>query len=314
MLILYYTNMGDAKKILIAGGTGLVGSRLVELLNQKNYSVGILTRDPPKKETKISYHQWDLKTGYIDPAVTKYSILINLTGAGIADKPWTDDRKKIIIDSRINSISLLLKAFSKKKSKLSAVFNASAIGYYGNSGEQILDEESEPQSEEFLVEVCKKWEDAAHKMTNISKKLYLLRIGTVLSRDGGALPKMSMPVKFGAAAYLGDGKQWMSWIHIDDLCEIMLFLIENAKPSGIYNAVAPQSIRNKEFTKELKNRVNRFALLIPSPEIAVRLAMGDMANLVFNSNRISADKIINEGFEFQFPELPSALDNLYRKE
>lgn len=301
--------MSERKKLLIAGGTGLIGKRLVEMLDPAQYEIGILSRSH-RSDGNITYHQWDVEEGVIDDEVLQYDYLINLAGAGIADKPWTSKRKEIILKSRTDSTGLLKSKFEIENKKLKGIVNASAIGYYGDSTDQILTEESDPNTDEFLVQVCKEWERAASELVSITDHLAIIRIGTVLTKNGGALPKMADPIKFGVANYLGSGKQWMSWIHIDDISKAILFLLEN-EMSGIFNGSSPNPVQNKVFTKILRKHVNRFSILLPAPEKIVRIAFGELANLVFNSNRVSSKKIENAGFQFEYPDLHSALTNIF---
>ncbi len=299
------------KKVLIAGGSGLIGKNITSLLLSYGYQVGILSR-VKKEATNVTYHLWNLETQDIDLSVLSYDFIVNLTGAGIADKNWTDKRKKEIIQSRVKSVQLLKNTFKKGK-KIQAIINASAIGYYGNSGNAILTEDHGVQNKEFLSEVCEIWEAAALSLQAITERLVILRIGIVLSSEGGALSKMVPPIRLGLANYLGSGKQWMSWVHIDDISKMILHFIKNNETSGIYNGVSPSPERNIDFTKQLKSVVNRFALVLPAPSLGIKTVLGEMARLVLNSNRISADKIISSGFVFKFPDLKSALEDLYKK-
>lgn len=298
------------KRVLIAGGSGLIGQNLTDILVAKGYKVGILSRS--KKESKrVTYHVWDLNAQTIDPEVLEYDYVVNLTGAGIASEKWSEERKKVIIESRVKSAKLLLDTF-KKGNKLKAVVNASAIGYYGDSGENLVDENSPVQTQEFLSEVCQIWEKAAETLNEICDRLVIVRIGTVLSDEGGALDKIVPPIKLGMANYLGNGKQWMSWIHIDDISRMILFFLENEKTKGIYNGVSPYPERNIDFTKKLKKVVNRFAIVLPAPSLGVKAIFGEMARLVLNSNKVSSQKIQDAGFQYEFAELKDAVRDLFK--
>ena len=294
------------KKVLIAGGTGLIGTRLSTLFLEKGYSVGILSRSRRKGDS-VTCHHWNIAQGEIDKEILNYDILVNLAGAGIADRRWSKKRKQIIVDSRVKSNDLLYRTFRDGGKKLQAVLNASAVGYYGNSGEEIVDEDYESDLVDFLTQVCRDWEQSALKLKDLTSKHSIVRIGTVLSSKGGALPKMSASIKYGIASYLGDGRQWMSWIHIDDLCEMILFLLEKDHNGGIFNGVSPQPVRNKEFTQILRSILNKYALTMPTPGIMLRLIFGEMADLLLHNNRVSSEKIVSLGFQFRYGQLADAL-------
>ena len=297
------------KKVLIAGGSGLIGKTLSKMLLDKDYEVGVLSRSS-KSFIDIKHHVWNLESMTVDQDVLQYQYLVNLTGAGIADKRWSDKRKKEIIDSRVKSTKLLYDTF-KDRHSLKAVINASAIGYYGDSGDTLLTEESGIQNKEFLSEVCDIWERAADPLKEIAKRLVILRIGTVLSSKGGALEKMVPPIKMGVASFLGNGQQWMSWIHIEDICRMIIYLLENENTQGVYNGVSPNPEKNIDFTKILKRVVNRFALEVPAPKFGIKIAFGELSRLVLNSNRVSAQKILDAGFQFDYPKLDEALQDLF---
>ena len=297
------------KKVLIAGGSGLIGKALSKMLLDKDYEVGVLSRSS-KSSIHIKHHLWNLESMTVDQDVLQYQYLVNLTGAGIADKRWSDKRKKEIIDSRVKSTKLLYDTF-KDRHSLRAVINASAIGYYGDSGDTLLTEESGIQNKEFLSEVCDIWERAADPLKEIAKRLVILRIGTVLSSKGGALEKMVPPIKMGVASYLGNGQQWMSWIHIEDICRMIIYLLENENTQGVYNGVSPNPEKNIDFTEILKRVINRFAIEVSAPKFGIKIAFGELSRLVLNSNRVSAQKILDAGFQFDYPELDEALQDLF---
>lgn len=299
--------------VLIAGGTGLVGSRLSQILKEKKYNVLHLSRTKDLQADFPAY-EWDLKKGFIDEeAIEKADFIVNLAGAGIADKPWTKERKKIIIDSRVDSTLLLKTHIARKKTPLKAYIAASAVGYYGNRGDQLLNESDPPGSEGFLAESVTVWEEAIKKVGETGVRLAAIRIGIVLSTQGGALEKILLPFKFFNGAYFGNGQQWMSWIHIDDLCRMFVEAIENEQLTGFYNGVAPNPERNKEFVYKVKEALGKPALIVPAPAFALRAAMGEMADVVFDSTRVSSAKIEEAGFKFQHPNLTPALKDLLRR-
>lgn len=297
--------------ILIAGGTGLLGQRLSQLLTtERGCRVLHLSRRENLNATFPAY-RWDVDKMSIDQrAVDAADAIVNLAGAGIADERWTDTRKKNIISSRVNSVRLLKSAIEKRERPLPAYVAASAIGYYGNRGEELLTERSPQGRSGFLAESVGQWEAASWQMEPSVERLAILRIGVVLSTQGGALEKMLLPLKFLNATYFGNGQQWMSWIHIDDMCRLMIEAVENERFSGVFNGVAPNPARNKDLVLALKTASGRPALVLPVPEFALRLAMGEMADVVFESTRVSAEKTAATGFAYQFPTLPAALEDL----
>jgi len=298
--------------VLIGGGTGLIGRHLSNLLKQKGYEVILLSR---KRDLNGPFPQygWNLETGEIDnEAILKADYVLNLAGAGIADKRWTVSRKKTIIDSRVKSMQLLKAAFNKLNKKPKAFIAASAIGFYGDRRDEWLDEKSNP-GEGFLSESTRQWEKSAKEMESIGSRLITIRIGIVLSTKGGALPKLVLPQKFWLGTYFSDGMAYYPWIHIDDLCNIFIKSIEDESMNGIFNGVAPTPVSNIELTKAIATALNKKVMMIPVPAFLLRLGMGEMADVVLTSARVSAEKIKNSGFKFQFPELVPALKDLFAR-
>lgn len=300
------------KTIIIAGGSGTVGSRLAQILKTKEYKTLVLTRNKEKCTRDSSFIYWDVENGEVDNRITEADSIINLAGSGIADGRWTNKRKEEIMSSRVDSTRLLISSIKNHSIPLESYISASAIGYYGDGGTQLLTEESDVITKEFLSDVCVRWEEEAHKAKSLCPSFSIIRIGTVLSKQGGALEKMDKSIPYGIASYLGSGDQLMSWIHIDDLCHMITFLLEK-RLSGIYNGVAPEVLSNKEFTKILRNTVNPKALLVGTPSLALKLALGEMSRVVLNNSNISAQKILKSGFSFKYPTLRNALDDLYKK-
>jgi hypothetical protein len=295
--------------VLLGGGTGLIGSRLSAILTKHGYEVIHLSRSK-RPNSEYPTFQWDVEQGTIDDeAVTRADYVINLAGAGIADKPWTSARKKIIIDSRVHSTQLLMEAFERTGHTPKAYLSSSAIGYYGDRGEEHLSETDSPGSG-FLSESTMAWENSVKKIADKGIRTVIVRTGIVLSTKGGALEKMILPMKFGMATYFGNGRQWYSWIHLDDICAIFRFLMEKESASGIYNGVAPNPARNKELVQALKAAYPGGSILLPAPSFALKLALGEMSHAVLDSSRVSAEKIENQGYEFMYPELRPALDDL----
>lgn len=300
-------------KVLIAGGTGLIGSRLSQLLIEKGYEVSHLSRRIGGSNAYPTYH-WDPMKGQIDQdIVAQADFVINLAGAGIADARWTAARKKLIIDSRVKGNELLFHAFKELAKPPKAFISGAAIGYYGDRGEQQVSEEDGPGIG-FLSESCREWEKsilAIRDKTDI--RTVLIRIGLVMSTQGGALEKMLLPLHALTSTYFGNGQQWYSWIHIDDICRQFIFVLENEETEGVYNGVAPNPARNKTIAQVLPKAKGVSAVILPAPGIALRLAMGEMADAVLTSAKVSANKIQQAGFQYQHPQLEEALRHLIQE-
>ena len=305
--------------ILITGGTGLLGSALTKMLTERGHKVIILTRTKRSSEdTNVTYALWDIKAQTIDEgAISSADYIVHLAGAGVADKRWTDQRKKEIVESRTESGMLLVKALKESPNKVKAVICASGIGFYGDDGKRSLRKkvftEEMRADDEFLGETCKLWEESVQPLIQLGKRLIKFRIGIVLSNDGGALPEFKKPVKFGIAGVLGSGKQMVSWIHIEDLCRMFIYALENEEIQGIYNAVAPTPVRNKELTLLLAEKMKgRFFVPLHVPALALKIALGQMSVEVLKSATVSAEKIRTAGFRFLYPSIECALDNLIK--
>ena len=299
-----------AKKVLITGGSGLVGSRLTPLLQKAGFQVAWLGRSGEAPEGGVGY-RWDLEKGTLDAEATEdVHAVIHLAGAGVADKRWTAERKEVIMDSRVNTIGLLYDAFDKAGKAPSVVLSASGIAYYGvDTGEELVTE-AHKVGPDFLSEVSLAWELAADRFVALDSRVVKFRIGVVLAKEGGALDRLKPITKWGLASPLGSGKQYMSWIHIDDLCQQFLFALQNDSVRGTYNAVAPSSVTNKEFTKTMAQVMGKPMWLPNVPGFAMRLAFGDMADILLGGNRVSSQAIQDAGFIFKFPALRKAMENL----
>jgi uncharacterized protein len=297
--------------VLIAGGTGLVGSRLSELLRGRGYKVIHLSRRQ-NLDAEFPAYAWDIEKSTIDEtALSQADYIINLAGAGIADKRWSAARKKLIIESRTQSTALLGRFIKEKSLKIKAYLSASAIGFYGNRQDDIMTEESSAGNG-FLVESTVEWEKYVNEISSLGIRTIALRIGIVLTTKGGALEKMLISFWFRMGVYFGNGSQWFSWIHIEDVCNMFVWAIENEKVAGVYNAVAPNSLTNYDLTKAIADAKGGGYLMFPTPVFALRLGMGEMADVVLNSTRVSAQKIENQGFRFQFREIIPALRDLFK--
>jgi uncharacterized protein (TIGR01777 family) len=297
--------------ILIGGGTGLVGQRLSELLNMEGHTVLHLSRTKDLDAKYPAYH-WDLHRQTIDrEAVEQADYLINLAGAGIADKPWTRARKQVIIESRTQSNALLRKAALERSTPPKAYIASAAIGIYGDRGDTLLTEESEPGQSGFLAESCRQWEAAIQDWMTTPIRTVGIRIGVVMANEGGALPKMMMSLPVGVAPYFGNGQAWYSWIHIDDLARLFIHAIKTEDMQGFYNGVAPHPVRNKDLVRAMVEAKKAKAVLVPAPAFALRLGMGEMADAVLSSARVSADKTESTGFTFKYPTIDDAFKALF---
>lgn len=303
--------------ILITGGTGLIGSALTNLLIEKGHKIIILTRHPKSSDNpNISYLLWNVKEQTIDPnAISDTDFIIHLAGAGVADKRWTTERKKEIIESRTHSSSLLIKALKEVPNEVKAVISASAIGYYGadkkTTSKKTAFREDAKADKEFLGETCRLWEESIEPVKILGKRLVKFRVGIVLSNEGGAFAEFKKPVKFGIAAVLGSGQQIISWIHIEDVCRMVLFAIENENLEGVFNAVAPTPVSNKELTLLLAEKMKgRFFVHMHVPKLALQTMLGQMSVEVLKSATVSCEKIRTEGFSFLYPTIESAIGKL----
>jgi uncharacterized protein (TIGR01777 family) len=299
--------------ILITGGTGLVGTALCETLLAKGYRVIILSRSAANQQqanASMSYAHWDIKKQQIDiEAIQAADYIIHLAGAGVMDKKWTNEYKKEIISSRADSGRLIVESLKNNTNKVKAIISASAIGWY-TASENIHTEE-EGADENFLGQTTRLWEESMKPVLQMDKRLVKLRIGIVLSKEGGALKEFMSPLKFGIAAILGNGKQMISWIHIDDLCRLFLFSIENAAVKGVYNAVAPIPVNNKTLTLALAKKMRpRFYLPVHVPEFVLKIMLGGRSIEILKSNTVSCKKIQDSGFQFQFENIDAALENI----
>jgi len=294
------------KKVLVTGGTGLVGQRLISLLQDAGYEVAILSRSANSGD--VQTYVWDIGKEYIDPkAFENTDIIVHLAGAGVAESKWTPERKDLIYNSRVKSTLLLYNYLKDHKHQVKTFVGASAIGLYGADTGSTIIKESAPVGQDFLAHVVDAWETATNKISTLGIRLFQPRIGIVLSGEGGALKELLKPP---VAAPLGKGNQYMSWIHIDDLCEMIIYGIQHDTLSGPYNAVGPKPKSNKEFTKVAASVMGKPYLPIPVPKLVLKLMLGEMAQIVLGGNRVSAEKIIETGFQFTFPKLEEALEDL----
>jgi uncharacterized protein (TIGR01777 family) len=307
-------------RVLITGGTGLVGTAVKNLLLQKGYEVVLLTRSTVSEK---GYAHWDINAGTIDAtAIAEADYIIHLAGAGVADKRWSTSRKQEILDSRTKSSALLVKALAETPNKVKAVISASAIGWYGpdkNIGDNNLAAqgfvETDPSYPDFLGTTCAAWEASIAPVTantnGLQKRLVCLRTGIVLSKNGGALKEFLKPLAVRMAAVLGNGKQMISWIDNRDLAQMFVYALENESLSGSYNAVAPTPVSNKTLTQTLaKVLYGKFYITTYVPSFVLKILLGEMSIEVLKSTTVSAQKIQDAGFVFDYPEITKSLSSL----
>ncbi|PSR09429.1 MAG: TIGR01777 family protein [Bacteroidetes bacterium] len=299
--------------VLIAGGSGLIGERLSFLLKAAGYEVRHFSR-AVKPASPYPTYVWDVDKGTYDAtAFEGVTHVINLAGAGIADARWTSSRKRLIIESRTASTRLLKKGIAAYGPEVKAYLAGSAIGYYGNRGDDWLPETAAP-GKGFLSESVQLWEAAIAELTaELNLPTLLVRTGIVLSTQGGALPKMLLPLQVLTSTYFGDGQQWYAWIHIDDLCRIFVRGVADDTFRGCYNGVSPHPARNKTLAQALITATGKPAVLLPAPALALQFALGEMSHTVLDSARVSAQKLEASGFVFEYPELVPALQDLLER-
>ncbi|REH50614.1 hypothetical protein C7448_104226 [Tenacibaculum gallaicum] len=292
--------------ILITGGTGLIGKELTKKLTSEGHVVNILTRTP-KKDNEF---RWNVEESFIDKdAFTNVNYIIHLAGAGIADKRWTNNRKKELIDSRVKTANLLFNKTQEYQIPLKKIISASGVGYYGAvTSDKVFTEKDKPEND-FISKICIKWEEAAHQFEQIDIPVTILRTGIVLSKKGGALQKMNTPLFLSA---LGNGKQYMPWIHIDDLCNLYIKAIEDKNFTGVFNAIAPEHQTNENFTKILGSVINKLVLPMNAPSFILKTALGEMAYILLKGSKVSSEKTSNT-YNFIFPNLKTALTNIYNE-
>jgi uncharacterized protein (TIGR01777 family) len=297
------------KTILIAGGTGLVGQLLAQTLKNEGYNIRLISRSKPANPIFPTF-LWNVDKGVADGnAFKEVDIVINLAGTGVADKLWTERRKKEITESRVKSNQLLAYCF-KNYHRPALYLSAGAIGFYGDRDNEILTEEH-AAGDDFLSESCTAWENAVFETADQDTRLVLFRIGIVLSPRGGALQKMLLPWKMGISTSFNPGNQWYSWIHEEDLVRLFVFGIQNEQIEGIYNAVAPNPEKMYDFAKAMKAQSKLpWRMVWSIPFTLLTAAMGEMSTVLTNSARVSSEKIINEGFQFTFKKMDEALKNL----
>jgi hypothetical protein len=302
----------EQKSVLITGGNGLVGRYLTSLLLSKGYSVSHLSRSG-KRQKEVAVFNWDPENGTIDKdALSGVNFLIHLAGANIGERRWTNARKNEIVNSRVGSANFLFNKIRKNPGNLKAFISASAVGYYGSVTSDKIFMESDLCGTDFLGSTCKLWEEGADLFDGIGIRTVKIRTGIVLEKTDSALSKLMMPGKFGFLVQTGDGKQYMPWIHINDLTRLYLRVIEDPSMSGAYNAVAPQHVSHKEFIKTLGKVMSRPVFPIAVPAFLMKTVFGEMSDVILKGSRVSSEKIVNSGYVFNYPELDGALREIIK--
>ena len=297
-------------KVLITGSSGLVGSALTDFFVANGDEVIRLLRRSARADSPV----WDPENGEIDLAgVRDIAAVVHLAGDNLAEGRWNDRKKNSILNSRVKGTQLLSEFFAATEHKPNVIVSASAVGYYGNRGEERVDEDSEP-GKGFLADVCRQWEEATASAVDAGIRVANLRLGGILSAEGGALKKMLLPFRIGLGGVIGSGIQYMSWVSIDDVIGTIQHIIANESLCGPVNLVSPNSVSNREFTKTLGQVLNR-PTIFPMPAFAARIAFGEMADeLLLSSTRVIPKKLMDSGYEFRHPELGGAFEHLLNME
>ena len=300
--------------VLITGGTGMIGKALTQALIERGFHVIILTRKTSNKQPAIgnmSYAEWDIERQTIDnEAISQADHIIHLAGASVAEKRWNKKRKQEIVSSRVDSGKLIVESLKTISNKVKTVISISGIGWYGPDPQMPNQKpftENDPVDKDFLGQICFEWERAVEPLSFMGKRLVKFRTGIVLSNEGGMVDELKKPLKFGLATILGSGKQIISWIHIDDLVRLFMYALETSSMEGVYNAVAPNPVTNKELVLEIAKKSGRSFIPIHVPAFALKIRLGEMSIEVLKSATVSSEKIQQAGFIFQYPDVNSAI-------
>lgn len=300
--------------ILITGGTGLLGKLLIKNLVNANHKVRVLSRSR-KQSNNEEYFEWDYRNGYIDLwSLENVTHVIHLAGANIAEKRWTTERKKEIIDSRVESANVLFDIFKKHGRHIESFISCSAVGIYGYSTERdtVFDEQS-PSSDDFPGNVCKRWEQAADKFSSLGARVVKLRLGVVLSGDGGAFMKIAKPISMGIGSPVGTGTQYIPWIHIEDVIGVMLDAIDNKNFVDAYNLVAPQHLTNAQLTHCIGRALGKKIWLPNVPAWLLKLTLGEVSNIMINGNMVTSNRIQKTGYQWKYPTIELAVQEILKK-
>ena len=299
------------KNILITGGTGMIGSFLIKVLQAKGYGISILTRNKKKNTRAVQYYTWDIASQKIDAnCLTNVVGIIHLAGENVASGRWTDKRKKALLDSRTASTALLYKLLSEEEHTVKSFISASATGVYGSKTSDITFTEDMPAATDFLASICKEWEASVAEISKLGIRTVALRTGIVLSSQGSALQKMLLPFQLGLGSPIASGGQYMPWIHIDDLCKMYFYALEQPEVKGIYNAVSVEAVTNTQFSKTLAKTLKRPFFMPNIPSFILQLIFGEMAIILSTGSKVSSQKIAETGFEFTYEKLNDAFRDL----
>jgi uncharacterized protein (TIGR01777 family) len=302
------------KNVLISGGSGFIGIHLTNLLIENGFSVSILSRSDKQNTLDVSYYKWNVSNKYIDEkAVLNADFIIHLAGENIAEKRWTAKRKAEIIDSREQSTKLIFEVLKKSNKNLDAFISASGIGIYGAINDEVICDENTLPANDFLGVTCQKWEASADIIGSLGIRTVKIRTGLVLGKEDGFLKKLTPIFRYRLGSALGSGKQYMPWIHINDLCAIYLEAINNTKMNGAYNAAISDNTTNTVFSKTMA-KVYGYSIWLPNvPAFLIKLALGEMSKIILTGRRVSSEKIEKLGFKFQFVTLEDALKDCLEK-
>jgi len=301
------------REVLITGATGFVGSHVMRRCAERGWRPWAWTRDPVRARLRLG--EGASLVGRLDdiPADAPIDAIVNLAGAPVIGPPWTPARRRLLIDSRVKTTQAVLEWCARRALRPRVIVSASAIGFYGPADDRWLDESSPPQPARFQSQLCMAREQAANAAADLGMRVVNLRIGVVLGRDGGLLPRLALPAGFGMAAVLGDGRQWMSWIHIEDLLRVVELALSDESLGGAVNAVSPQPLQQRDFQRALTRKLGR-PLWLRVPAWVLNTALGEMAELLVRSQRVAPRRLAAQGFKFRYPALDAALDEALRRE
>jgi uncharacterized protein (TIGR01777 family) len=299
-------------RVIITGGTGLIGRALAKQLAEEGHDVVVLTRDPDKASgfsSGVRLVKWDARTaqGWAE-WVEGADAIVNLAGAGLADRLWTKSRKQMLVNSRVWAGQAIAEAVTAAKQKPRVLIQASAVGFYGPRKDEPISE-NEPQGDDFLADLCRKWEDSSASVEPQGVRRVIIRTGLVLSSAGGVLPRLMLPIRLFVGGRVGSGRQYYPWIHLDDQVRAIRFLIDQPSAQGPFNLVAPNPLTNAEFIQSIGRAVRRPTWL-PLPEFALRLLVGDLATVLVDGQRAIPTGLVDAGFDFNYPTLEEAMQAL----
>lgn len=314
LLLLFCILKLEMNKVLITGGSGMIGSEIIRQLENKDFEIVVPTRGKRKREGNVQYFHWNPQRNEIDPtAMQGVNYIINLAGANLADGRWTEERKEIILKSRTESMAFLIQKVKEFELSIQGFISASAIGYYGNEENNAPPyKEQDPPGKDFLAEVCVAWENALTPLDEMGIRNAAIRIGLVLSKEGGLMEKILPLAQKALNTNFGDGKQIYAWIHVEDVARMFVYALEHETIHGPYNGTVDveQQLSQKQFNKALSKYLKRPVWLPGVPSFALKLAMGEMSEMLLNGNKVSNDKIIQSGFKLKYPTLNQAFKQI----